>query len=122
GAVAAFVRVAALRAAGDDGVTGQTARLDDGDVYDAAQFLGGQRHTVVGQFAVPANFRGFEGLDSLGEADFGHNEGAADFFDFIGAFELALREDAALLDADFDVVVAQFAGQAIGEIGGNKNL
>ncbi len=41
-AVARFVRVAGLGAAGDDGVAGEAAGLEDGDVNDGAEFFRGR--------------------------------------------------------------------------------
>ena len=71
---------------------GQAAGLENGGVHDAAEFFGGQRRAMIEEFAVAAGLGGFEGLDALGQADLGHHEGGADFFDFVGALEFALRE------------------------------
>ena len=108
-----LMRIARLPPARDNGVGGQPAGLEDGNVNDGAQFLRGQRRAVVSQLPVPPHLGCFQGLDALGQPHFRHHQRRADFFDFVGPLEFALRENTAFFDPDFDFVIAQFAGQAV---------
>src|ERR1043166_1651781 len=121
-AVPALVRVAGLPAAGDDGVGGNAAGLDHGDVDYGAEFLRGQRHIVIKQFAVASDFGRFQNLDAFGQSDLGHHQGGADFFYFIGVLALAFGKEGSVANDDFDFQPAQFTGEAVGKIAGNKNL
>ena len=90
--VAAFVRVARLPSAGDNGVGGQPARLKNRAINHRAQFFRGQRQVVVKEFAVAANFGRAQDLHRLGHADLGHYQRGGNFSDFGGGFDFAFRK------------------------------
>jgi hypothetical protein len=70
-------------------MAGEAACLQHGGVDDRAQFLRSERHIVEEESAVLADPGILQGLDGLGQADLSHHQGGADFFDFLGGFELA---------------------------------
>lgn len=89
-AVAACVGVTALAAAGDDRMAGVAAGLEDRGVDDRAEAFGGERSLVELEPGFLVDAGAAEGVDTFGEADFGHHESGADFLDFLGGFEGAI--------------------------------
>ena len=77
---------------------------------------------MIQQRAAPADFGRFERLHAFRQSHLRHHQGRADLLDLVGPLELALREDAVLLDADLDAVTAQFPRQAQGEIGRHQDF
>ena len=108
--VAAFVRVAALFAAGDDGVGRQPARLQDGAVNHRAQPFGGQRRAAINQLPPFVDFRKPQRLHALGHADLGHHQRGGNFPDFVGRLEFAFREKIGAR-FQFDAEPLQIPGQ-----------
>src|ERR1039457_5161523 len=92
GPVAAFVRVARLPSAGNNGVGGQPARLKNRAINHRAQFFRSQRQVVIKEFAVAADFGRAQDLHRLGHADLGHYQRGGNFPDFGGGFDFAFRE------------------------------
>jgi hypothetical protein len=108
----ALVRIAALASAGDDGVGGQAASLDDGGVDDGAELFRSERVTVVEEAAFAVDLADLESLDALGQPDFGHHQGGADFLYFGGALDLALGKEGTVPGLDLDLELAQFSSEA----------
>lgn len=122
GAVAAFVGVAALAAAGDDGVRGVASGLEDGGGDDTAETFGGEEGVVEDELLVLADAGPAEGVDTFGKADFGHDQRGADLLHFVGGFDGACGEEGAVAKFDFDAAAAQGFGESEGETFGDGDF
>src|SRR5262252_4204111 len=115
-AMAGFVRIAGLLAAGDDGMGGRAACLEDGSVNDRTQFFGGERDIMVEEAPAFAYLGRAQHLDGFGHADLSHRQRGADVADFLGRFLLALRKEIAQPGPDPNAGAAQAGYQAVGKV------
>src|SRR5436190_24397932 len=107
-----LVWVTSLFTTGDDGVIGDSARLQNRRVNDGAQLLRRERIVPVDQPPVAPHLRILERLNSFSQANFGHHQRAADPFDFLRRLASTLRKEGAALALYFDFQFPQFFGQA----------
>lgn len=119
--VTRLMRITALLAAGDDGVAGHSARLEDGGVDDGPEFFGGERSAVMDQSPVPGDSRRLERPDAFRHARLRHPQRRDDVSDFRRRFLFAFGKEGSGLGHRPDTEIVEFVGQAEGEIARHEN-
>ena len=106
------MRIATLFAAGDDGVAGQAAGLQDGGVDDRPQLLRRQRNVVINRRRSRLIFAARSTCMASAMPTSAMTSAALIFFTSAGGLDLALGEEASGLGFDADAQPRQFGRQA----------
>ncbi len=90
--VAALVRIAALEAAGDDGVGGRASGVKHGGVHLGAKALGGEGSIAPLEEAALVRLARLKHIDAAAQAGLGHAQSGGERGDFLLGFARRVAE------------------------------
>ncbi len=117
--MAAFVGVAGLAAAGDDGVGGMGAGAGEGHIDFGLEGFAGEDASAPPQGVVTGGFCGAKDVAGAGHAGFGGALGLEEELDFAGGLEGAARDEGSAAGGGADAEAGEVGGEAVGEVAGD---